>query len=235
MSQPPRRIAPGPPGHFFLGNLREFRSDVLSLVVNASATYGDVVRCRLGPKIVHLINHPDLISQVLQKRAANYDKQTRSSAAIRAISGDSLLTSNGTTWKLRRRMNQPAFHHHRIAGFAEKMTAETAAMLDRWKSQSTGATLDIASEMSRLTYSIVGRTLFSFDTGEDSAAVENAMRVMLPHVFARLGNIFNPPAWFPTAGNRRFTHALADVDRVVYRIIREHRRTCGTPEASDDL
>lgn len=236
MSHPPRRIAPGPPGHFLLGNLREFRSDVLGLVMNASAAYGDVVRCRLGPKIVHLINHPDLITQVLQKRAANYDKQTRSSAAIRAISGDSLLTSNGTTWKLRRRMDQPAFHHHhRIAGFAGKMTAETSAMLDRWKTLPAGATLDIASEMSRLTYSIVGRTLFSFDTGEDSAIVENAMRVMLPHVFARLGNILNPPHWFPTLANRRFTRALADVDSVVYRIIGEHRRSSGTAQANNDL
>ncbi|RYD28990.1 MAG: cytochrome P450, partial [Verrucomicrobiaceae bacterium] len=114
------KIAPGPPGHFLLGNLREFRRDVLGLVTGAAATYGDVVRCRLGPKVVHLINHPDPIAQVLQKRAANYDKDTRSSAAISAISGDSLLTCNGAKWKMQRRMDQPAFHHHRIAGFTGK-------------------------------------------------------------------------------------------------------------------
>lgn len=233
MSSPPRRIAPGPPGHFLLGNLREFRRDVLGLVMESSATYGDVVRCRLGPKIVHLINHPDAIAQVLQKRAANYDKNTRSSAAIRAISGDSLLTCNGAKWKLQRRMDQPAFHHHRIAGFAGKMTTEADAMLGRWRALPAGTTLDIASEMARLTYSIVGRTLFSFNTDEDSETVENAMRVILPHVFGRLGNLINSPGWFPTPANRCFTRSLADVDRVVYRIIEEHRRE--TPGAGEDL
>lgn len=235
MSSPPPRIAPGPPGHFLLGNLREFRRDVLGLVTEAAATYGDIVRCRLGPKVVHLINHPDPIAQVLQKRAANYDKNTRSSAAIRAISGDSLLTCNGAKWKLQRRMDQPAFHHHRIAGFAGTMTMEAGAMVNRWRENPTGSALDIASEMARLTYSIVGRTLFSFNTGEDSETVEKAMRVILPHVFARLGNIINPPGWLPTPANRRFTRSLADVDRVVYRIIEEHRRAQEAGDPNEDL
>ncbi|RYD40036.1 MAG: cytochrome P450, partial [Verrucomicrobiaceae bacterium] len=59
MNAPAPRIAPGPPGHFLLGHLREFRRDVLGLVMESSATHGDIVRCRLGPMVVHLINHPD--------------------------------------------------------------------------------------------------------------------------------------------------------------------------------
>ncbi|HEX7261394.1 MAG TPA: cytochrome P450, partial [Luteolibacter sp.] len=121
MKQPRPRIAPGPRGHFLLGNLREFRSDVLKLVVESAATHGDIVRCRLGPQIVHLLNHPADIEQVLQKRAANYDKHTRSSAFIKSVTGDSLLTCNGESWKRQRRMDQPAFHHRHIAGFAEQM------------------------------------------------------------------------------------------------------------------
>lgn len=233
MSHPPQRIAPGPPGHFLLGNLREFRRDVLGLVVGAAAEFGDIVRCRLGPQIVHLINHPDHIEQILQKRAANYDKRTRSSAAIKAISGDSLLTCNGEFWKRQRRMDAPAFHHRQIAGFADKMTTATAAMLDKWRAGP--ATLDIASEMARLTYTIVGRTLFSFDTGEDAETVEKAMRIILPHVFGRLGNLINPPGWLPTPANRRFSRSLADVDRVVYRIIDQHRQAEESGMPDNDL
>lgn len=230
-SLPP--LAPGPPGHFLLGSLLEFRRDVLGLVVHSAAKYGDIVRVRLGPQIVHLVNHPDLIEQVLQKRAANYDKRTRSSASIKSVTGDSLLTCNGEFWKRQRRMDQPAFHHCQIARFADQMTAAATSMLGRWR---TGPqTLDISSEMARLTYSIVGQTLFSFDTGEDAETVEKAMRVILPHVFNRLGNLVNLPLWFPTPANRRFRRSLAEVDRVVYRIIDQHRTSQRNGQPENDL
>jgi cytochrome P450 len=232
MTSFPKRTAPGPPGHFLLGNLREFRRDVLGLVMESAATYGDFVRCRLGPQVVHLLNHPDHVEQVLQRRAANYDKNTRSSAAIRAVTGDSLLTCNGEAWKRQRRMDQPAFHHRQIIRFAEKMTTATESMLRSWQGRPE---LDISSEMARLTYSIVGQTLFSFNTGEDAATVEKAMRVILPHVFGRLGNLINWPDKLPTPANRRFHRALAEVDEVVYRIIAQHRRSQADGNPDTDL
>ncbi len=233
MNQPRKKTAPGPRGHFLLGNLREFRRDVLGLVVESAATHGDIVRCRLGPQVVHLLNHPADIEQVLQKRAANYDKNTRSSAFIKSVTGDSLLTCNGEFWKRQRRMDQPAFHHRQINGFAEQMTTAAQEMLDRWRKRE--GPLDIASEMARLTYSIVGRTLFSFNTGEDAETVEKAMRVILPHVFSRLGHLVNCPAWLPTPANLRFRRSLADVDRVVYRIIDRHRQTQADGGPDTDL
>lgn len=232
MASFPKRIAPGPPGHFLLGNLREFRRDVLGLVMESAAAYGDVVRCRLGPQVVHLLNHPDHVEQVLQKRAANYDKNTRSSAAIRAVTGESLLTCNGEAWKRQRRMDQPAFHHRQIIRFAEQMTTATEAAIRSWLGRPV---LDISSEMARLTYSIVGQTLFSFNTGEDAATVEKAMRVILPHVFGRLGNLINWPDKLPTPANRRFHRSLAEVDEVVYRIIARHRRAQADGNPDTDL
>lgn len=232
MNSRTKQTAPGPAGHFLLGNLREFRRDVLGLVMESAATYGDVVRCRLGPQIVHLLNHPDHVEHVLQKRASNYDKQTRSSASIRAVTGDSLLTCNGDAWKRQRRMDQPAFHHRQIVRFAEKMTDASGTMIQSWRGRPD---LDISSEMARLTYSIVGQTLFSFNTGEDATTVEKAMRVILPHVFQRIGNPINTPNWFPSPAKLRFQRALSEVDQVVYRIIRQHREAQQAGEPHSDL
>src|SRR5208282_922327 len=149
-------VAPGPRGELLTGNLREFRRDVLGLLLRSSREYGDVVRFRLGPLVVHLLNHPDHVEHVLQSGARNYDKATRSSAKIRGICGDSLLTSNGELWKRQRRLMQPSFHRQRIAGLATAMTDLTAAMLQRWQTHlGNGEPLEIASEMMRLTYSIV--------------------------------------------------------------------------------
>jgi enediyne biosynthesis protein E7 len=236
MNPPIKKIAPGPRGHFLLGSLREFRRDILGLVTQSAATYGDIVRCRLGPQIIHLINHPEHIEQILQKRAANYNKDTRSSGYIKSITGDSLLTCNGDFWKRQRRMDQPAFHHRQIAGFAEKMTAITAEALDAWPCNSADEkVLNIASEMAHITYSIVGQTLFSFHTGKDAETVEKAMRVMLPHVFSRLGQLINWPIWLPTPSNQKFHRSLAEVDQVVYRIIDQHRKAQENGEPDTDL
>jgi cytochrome P450 len=223
------RIAPGPRGDWLLGNLRAFRRDVLGLMLESSREYGDVVRFHIGPFVVHLLNHPDHVEHVLQSHARNYDKATRSSAKIRAISGDSLLTSNGELWQRQRRLMQPSFHRQRIAGLAGQMISFTGAMLAQWQANiANSEPLELASEMMRLTYAIVGNTLLGADVGEDSRAVESAMETMLTHTFRRWGNLIDLPAFVPTPGNLRFRRALQTVDEIVHRIIAEHRSGKGT-------
>jgi enediyne biosynthesis protein E7 len=236
MQRPVHRIAPGPRGHFLLGNLRAFQKDVLGLISSATAEHGDVVRFRLGPQVIHLLNHPDYAEQILQKRASNYDKQTRSTRFMRLITGESLLTSNGKAWKAERRMTQPAFHHQNIVSFATQMAEITAAMLDRWQSQNPAVhTRSISSEMSRLTYSIVGKTLFSFDSQEDADTVEDAMKQILAHTFRRFGQLLAWPDHFPTPANQKFRRALDRIDRIVYQIIQNHRAAQDRGEHDRDL
>ncbi|MGC2526575.1 MAG: cytochrome P450 [Candidatus Acidiferrum sp.] len=228
------KIAPGPRGDLLTGNLRAFRRDVLGLMLKSSREYGDVVRFRIGPFTVHLLNHPDHVEHVLQSHARNYDKATRSSAKIRLISGDSLLTSNGDVWQRQRRLMQPSFHRQRIAGLASQMTTLTAEMLQRWQARAaTGQPLDITSEMMRLTYTIVGKTLLGAEVGGDLGGVEHAMETVLTHTFQSWGNILDLPAFVPTPANLRFRRAMQVLDQIVYRIIAGHR--AGNSAKSDLL
>jgi cytochrome P450 len=218
------RTAPGPPGLAFLGNLSEFRRDVLGLLTRSRERYGDVVRFRLGPRVLHLVAHPDAIRQVLQERAALYDKETRSSGKIRDLTGLGLLTANGEMWRRQRKLVQAGFFPAAVDGFVQDMSAATAAMLERWRPYAgSGRPLDVASEMMRLTYTIVGRTLFSADVTADADEVERAVEGLLAHTYRRLESIESPPLFLPTRGNRRFKEALATLDRVVYRIISARR------------
>ena len=61
------------------------------------------------------------------------------------------------------------------------------------------------------------------------------MRVILPHVFSRLGNLLNWPDRLPTPANRRFHRSLAEVDEVVYRIIARHRQAQADGDPDTDL
>jgi cytochrome P450 len=206
-------------------------------MMDGARAHGDVVRFRLGPQVVHLLNHPDHVQHVLQRHAANYDKRTRSTGFIRGVTGESLLTANGDYWQRQRRLIQPAFHRQHIAGFLGPMVEATQAMLDRWSRRDPSAgPLDVAAEMSRLTYLIVGRTLFSADVGRDADTIHASMQIVLPHTFDRLGRVWNWPDWVPTPANRRFRQALRQVDQTVYRLIAEHRRVLAeTGTAPPDL
>lgn len=219
------KIAPGPRGHFLLGNLPAFQRDVFQLLIESARSFGNVVRLRLGPLVIHLLSHPDHITHVLHDNRQNYQKTTRSDAIISSVVGQSLFTTNGEVWKERRRMIQPAFCHDRIASFAHMMTETIAATLQRWRDEpGDSQALDVASEMMRLTYEIVARSLFRTDAHNEATAVEGAMTVVLEHSYRRMEKLFTLPEIVPTPGNRRFREAMRTLDRVVYGLISARRR-----------
>ena len=227
-----RRKAPGPPGRPLIGNLLEFRRDVLGALMESRQRYGDVVRFRLGPKIVHLVAGPEQIEYVLLTRHENYNKNTRSSSKIRSVTGQGLLTSNGDFWLRQRRLTQPIFARERLEGFLEIMTSTTGEMLDRWGALSRqGKPVDVASEMMRLTCTIIGKALFGTDVSSDLETIAESATVLMSHAWRRLERIVDPGVRLPTPANRRFHRALRRLNQVVYRIINERR----TAERGDDL
>jgi cytochrome P450 len=79
--------------------------------------------------------------------------------------------------------------------------------------------------MYHLTLRIAGQTLFSMDVSGASDAVGDALGVLLER-FVKLSAAPVPwPEKWPTPANRRFHRAMATLDRVVYDIIAERRRT----------
>jgi cytochrome P450 len=219
--------APGPRGHFLIGNLLEFRGDVLRLLVDSQRAFGDVVRFRLGPHVFHLVSRPDHVRHVLLSPDL-YTKETRSSVKIRSITGEGLLTANGEFWLQQRRLMQPAFGPQRVAGFAGVVTQSTGQMLQRWQQPAEyGRPLDVAREMTALTFTVVGKALFGADLGGAADTVEKCSTVVMEHAYHRLEKLVELPPWVPTPGRLRFRRALDALDAIVHRLIAE-RRQAGT-------
>ncbi|WP_052573135.1 cytochrome P450 [Haloferula sp. BvORR071] len=228
-----RRIAPSPRGAPLTGHLNRLRNDVLGLMMDGTSACGDVVRFRVGPLVMHLVNHPDHAAHVLIRNRKNYDKASRSSDCLALICGESLLTANGAVWKQRRRTIQPMFHRAAVVGFIDTIAACTSIMLDDWALKArAGEPVEIASEMMKLTFRIVGRCLFGADLEQEAHAVEDAMHVMVLHTYHRWRSILNSPSSWPTPANLRFRKALADVDAIVARLIERQR---SNPPAQPNL
>jgi len=219
---------PGPrnfiPGLWFVG----FRKDPIRFFTRLARQYGDIVYFHLGPQRIFLLNHPDLIRDVLVTHDSNFVKG-RGLERAKLLLGEGLLTSEGELHRRQRRLMQPAFHRFRLKAYSEIMVQSADQLQDSWQE---GMVLDIDHEMKGLTLSIVGRTLFGADVekeaGEFGEALTTAMRLwrrmMLP--FAETLEKF------PLPSVRKFRNARRRLDETIYRIIEERRQK---PVLNEDL
>ncbi len=212
-------LPPGPVSKFPLVHLFSLRRDLIGFFAQSCEKYGDLVRVKIGPREVFFFRHPDYIRDVLLTNQRNFIK-SRGLQMSKKLLGEGLLTSEGDFHRRQRRLAQPAFHRQRLAGYADAMVSSALETSAGWRA---GQTLDIYQEMMRLTLIIVGRTLFGSNVGDVTDQVGHALteamslfkRVTLP--FGELLDLL------PLPSNRRFQEAVATLDSIVYRMIREHR------------
>ncbi|MGI9165226.1 MAG: cytochrome P450 [Pyrinomonadaceae bacterium] len=215
------RKAPGPKGHFLLGNLPDFGSDMLGFFVNCAREYGDVVSLRLGGYPACLLNNPKYFEYVLITNHRNFIKHSFFWRHVTSLFGESLLTSEGDSWLRRRRLAAPAFHGQRVESYGRVMVDYAERMLSRWRD---GEVRDIHQEMMHLTMQIVTKTLFDIEmTGAAADEVGQAFNMATAEVGARFRRPFKIPESIPIPGNLRYRRAVRRLNELVYGIIKERR------------
>lgn len=220
----PSAHAPSPASVPLLGHALAFKRDPLGFLQKTARDQGPVARLRLGPLLYHLVSDPALVVTVLQDRADTYVRDTRSSRNIRLVTGEGLLCCEGELWRRHRRLAQPIFHHRRILALAEIMARTCEESVAAWDTAARSSQpLDLASEMSRLTFTIVGRCLFGSELGPRATDVEQAFPILLEELFNRAQSAVSLPIWLPTPAHRRFQRAIATVDDVVRTVLDERR------------
>jgi cytochrome P450 len=190
-------------------------------MVRCTRDYGDVVALRFGPRRVFLVNHPDLIEEVLVTQSRHFIKHF----ALRLnplVLGKGLLTSEGAFWLRQRRLIQPAFNRGRLAGYAPTMVAAAERLLASWKA---GETRDISKEMMRLTLDIAARTLFGADAGAAAGNVAGALQFLQEAFLVRFARMVPIPVWLPTPRNLRLRRAVRQLDDIIYGFIRQRRQS----------
>jgi cytochrome P450 len=199
-----RRVPPGPKGRFLSGSLFDFINHRLDFLTNCAREYGDIFSFRFGPRRVYLINHPDLIEQVLLTDARHYVKHF-GARNYKPVLGNGLVTSEGDFWLRQRRLAQPAFLRQRLAGYAPVMVALTEKMVAGWRD---GVAVDVHFEMSRLTSAIALKTLFDLDAGAERDSYTDTLREVFHMLSDRLHHLVPVPQWVPTPKNLRLRRAL---------------------------
>ena len=208
-----------------------FRNDMLGTITRAAQRHGDLCQFRFGTFRVYLPVRPEYVQHILVDNVRNYSKRTRGYEALRLLLGNGLVTSEGEFWKRQRRIAQPAFHHRRIAGFADAMASLTQDTADRWHAHAkqSGEPLDVAHEMTDLTLRIVSRTLLSAPIDDANASIGSAVDRMNSFAREMMTNPLAIPAWVPTRRNREFHRLAGQLDAIVRGIIEQRRRTGEDP------
>jgi cytochrome P450 len=222
------KLPPGPKGLPVIGNVFEPRGNAIGYFTRCFRDYGDIVFVRFLGVPMCLVNRPDCIESVLVTQNNNFEK-SKDYRALRRVLGNGLLTSEGEFWRRQRKLVQPAFHQVRIAAYAEVMVSYTERMLASWKD---GEERDIHEAMMRLTLDIVAKTLFDTDVSREAEDVGAALQLLMSKFFRQAGFALLLPRSIPIPTTQQLRRAVAQLDKVIYEIIR--RRRAG-PSTSGDL
>src|SRR6266403_1015003 len=217
-----KKFPPGPSEGLRRWSLGPLNDTPLEYFTKLAREYGDVAGIRILNFKTIFINHPDTIEEALVTNARKYSKG-RVLRANRHVFGEGLLTSEGEFWLRQRRLAQPAFHRARIASYAATMVEYTQRMLHGWRG---GEERDVHGEMLRLTLQIVGKTLFDADVERDAQEVGKSLELLL-EIGANFRRTIFVPHWLPTPTNLRVKREVAQIEKILYRIIGERRASGG--------
>lgn len=183
---------------------------------SALRQHGDLVKIYLGPLCTYFLTSPELVSRVLVTDGHRFSKGAIFDR-FRPFMGNGLVMSQGPYHLRQRRLVQPAFHHDRIASYADTMVRVTAELTGDWRA---GEVRQLDQDLQRLAITVVGETLFATELGKRAIAEARRsipvvlkagmIRALSPTFLERVPLI---PA------NRRFDAAIERLRRIVLEVI----------------
>ncbi len=226
MSETKNIIPQGPVGYPIIGSLLNLASPQrLDWLQALSDKYGDVAKFRLLKREVYLVNHPDLVRELLVQKVDNYTKRAVAFSIVKKVLGESTFTATGDVWKRKRKLVQPSFHKNRISSLGEIMTDAIEDMLNEWELIcDKNETVEVTDAMMRLTLTVVVKALFSTALSKEEVQT-------VADVFTPLLDETNFRASFPiqilhqlrVKKNTAYQKNIDELNSIIFRIIRERR------------
>jgi cytochrome P450 len=227
------RDIPRPRTWPLLGAVPALRRDALTFMLESHRAHGDIVAMPLGLQPGVQITHPDFIQRVLIENSSNYGRSPLTDR-LKLMLGEGLVTADGEQWARQRRTMQPIFQRAKLDGLIPLMAAAGQDMLARWNTLGrSGTPVDIGAQMGHLALDVITRALFGTSGGAIAEEVTRCIPILQEYTTYLFWTL-NPLAGkVPTPNRHRFLTALAAIDAIIYRFIRE--RAAAGPGNADML
>jgi cytochrome P450 len=224
-----RGAPPGPRGRWLMGNLLEFRRDVLGSLERCRDEHGPLVSVRLGNRRLVLISEPAAIEEVLVTKNHDFRKHF-GVRLLEPVLGNGLLLSEGDTWLRQRRLMQPAFARRMTEAFALVVAGQTERLATAWQ---LDPQRDLYRDMTRLTAHVACEAFLGVDVPDEQVKLTHALECIHADYEQRFKSFVEWPLWLPMPANLRLHRAIRELDTFIGRIIAA--RTAGSCDGADAL
>ncbi|MEM9044725.1 MAG: cytochrome P450 [Pseudomonadota bacterium] len=207
------------PGRPVIGYLPEYRQDAVKLFRDMADRGGDICRFRVGPRIVTLINDPELISHVLKTKWRQYPKSVNYEE-VGLLLGGRLATSDGADWERFRKRSRAALGRKNF-GALPKIIAESINDLLPLENMISDHVqqLDVYELGMRLSARISSQLFFGSDIKEQTNTLEQSLRKGFAFVSGRVEAMVRLPMWIPLPSHTAFKKNTRLVEGIVSDLI----------------
>lgn len=210
------------------------RRDPLAFMARTVERHGDLVAFPMPGRGVLLVNRPAAAWQVLAAGERGWSKDTPQYGALSAVTGSGLLTSDGTAWRERRRMAQPAYGHASLHAVARASVRAGRTVAEQVPPG--GGVVDVEKALLTATLDVVAEALFGSTGVADGRRLVRAVLGALDVVVARVRTPWPVPRRAPTPGNRRLRRAVAALDETCAALVASRRAEVARGSSTvDDL
>ncbi|MBW5447065.1 cytochrome P450 [Cohnella sp. CFH 77786] len=203
------------------GHLKAFRRNPLAFFEEMHKQYGMSAQIRFGPKKINLLYDPEMVKEVLITKSESFIRGGFSAQEVKRFLGEGVIFSEGDEHKKHRRMLQPRFTRAHIQQYAEQMSAIAAAHAELWKDSEE---LQLSKALFGITFDILARTIFSFDSSDQLTDIGRAYSVINRIGSEKLRHLFKLPLFVPTKQNKEYLEAIGKLDEIVYSLIAKRRK-----------
>ncbi len=212
-------LPPGPKLTLGIRLLTELQDAPIPLMMRLTAAYGDIVYFKALGREFYFFNDPECVQQILVARQSSFHKGSALDR-VKELVGEGLLTSEDELHLRQRRMIQPMFHRHRIAGYADTVVSLAEQVTGNWQD---GVTLDLYTEMTHLTLLIVSKTLFDTDIENDSDEIGQVIPIVIASFMNNLDPLAEIRMRLPLPSTRRILHARKRLNALIETMIATRR------------
>ncbi len=187
---------------------------------------GDTFRFYFGGvKEAIVTTNPAVIQHVLKTNSDNYHKSEIQKKRMGHFLGKGLLTTEGEPWRTQRRLIQKGFDRRQLDVLSSIMQDSLADSLRDFDRQARSGPVDIYTHLMKMTFGMVGRSLFGARLKDDDIDVISHTISTVQEFMVRqtIQPYLNP--WFAASGElRRHEEMRARADGILLDYIKRRRQ-----------
>lgn len=208
------------------------KGETARLVREQYQQYGSFWADLMGPTVQLKVNDPVFLAEILRKKARFYNKSIINDLVVGAVGGpNNLLTENGDSHAMHRKMISPTFRHENLIAMVQLMAREARSHVGRWLEEADnkgGQTiLELHSVLSSMTLDVISASAFGEGIRKLPQAHEAISNVFTSGIEAAYWRFFTSASRIPILRDlpilrkNEVTKARQDLENIAAAVVHE--------------